>query len=191
MLVPEKIAFCLQCSGTKYRYFIWAKLSTAWRAGMVHSARSIALLLASLNAALPCECEKPSWIDWTIEISPWGPPPCVEFCSVCSQSTCRIFEWAITQPIVQCARRSLTSYRPVMHTCSYFGARVRHRNMPRGTARALQQVPQHFDNARANGLIFMKHLVQRKSQWPSGIFFLLLAQKQVQICFRSPHFAQR
>ena len=74
-LVPEKIAFCLQHSGTKYRYFIWAKRSTALRTAMVHSARSIALLLASFDVVLPSEREKPSWIDWKIEISPsmrWG-----------------------------------------------------------------------------------------------------------------------
>ena len=59
-LVPEKIAFSLQRSGTKYRCFIWAKRS--------HSARSIALLLASCDVVLPSEREKPSWIDWTIEI---------------------------------------------------------------------------------------------------------------------------
>ena len=52
-LVPEKIAFCLQRSETKYRYFIWAKRSTAWRAVMVHSAGCIALLLASFDVALP------------------------------------------------------------------------------------------------------------------------------------------
>ena len=48
-LVPEKIAFCLQRSGTKYRCFIWAKRSTARRAVMVHSARRITLLLASFD----------------------------------------------------------------------------------------------------------------------------------------------
>ena len=36
-LVPEKIAFCLQLSGSKYRYFIWAKRRTARRSVMVHS----------------------------------------------------------------------------------------------------------------------------------------------------------
>ena len=74
-LVPEKIAFCLQHSGTKYRYFIWAKRSTTRRAAMVHSARRSALLLASFDVALPSERKEPSWIDWKIEISPsmcWG-----------------------------------------------------------------------------------------------------------------------
>ena len=33
------------------------------------SARSVALLLASFDVALPSEREKPSWIDWRIEIS--------------------------------------------------------------------------------------------------------------------------
>ena len=56
----------------KYWYYIWAKWSTALRAVMVHSVRRIALLLASLCVALPShgELKKPSWIDWTIEISP-------------------------------------------------------------------------------------------------------------------------
>ena len=49
-------------------------------------------------------------------------------------------------------------------------------------------------------LTFIKHLVQRKSQFPCGMLFLRLAQKQVQIWgrrfssivgFRSPNFAQR
>ena len=37
-----------------------------------------------------------------------------------------------------------------MHTCSHFGARVRCSDMMRETARAQQQVPQHFDGALAN-----------------------------------------
>ena len=51
---------CLQHSETKYRYFIWAKRSTALSAVMVYSARRIALLLASFNVALPSERENPS-----------------------------------------------------------------------------------------------------------------------------------
>ena len=39
-LVPEKISFCLQHSGTKYQYFIWAKRSTAGRVVMAHSTCS-------------------------------------------------------------------------------------------------------------------------------------------------------
>ena len=57
-LVPEKIAFCLQRSGTKYWYFIWAKCAV-----MVRSALRITLLLASFDVALPSEREKSSWID--------------------------------------------------------------------------------------------------------------------------------
>ena len=52
-IVHEKIAFCLQRSGTKYRYFIWAKRSTARHPAMVRSARSIALILASFDVSLP------------------------------------------------------------------------------------------------------------------------------------------
>ena len=69
LLVPEKISSCLQRSGTKYRFLMWAKRSTALHAVMVHSARCIVLLLASFDVALPSEREKPSWISWTIEIS--------------------------------------------------------------------------------------------------------------------------
>ena len=53
----------------KYWCFIWAKRSTARCSVMVHSALIIGLLLASFNVALHSEREKPSWIDWTIEIS--------------------------------------------------------------------------------------------------------------------------
>ena len=127
-LAPEKIAFCLQHSGTKYRYFIWAKRSTALCAVMVHSARSIALLLASFDVALPSEREKPSWIDWTIEIFPsmrWV---------LLGRFPARRSRFRASHHSTYCARRSLTSYRPVVHTCSHFGARVRRRHMPRGTA---------------------------------------------------------
>ena len=122
---------------------------------MVHFARCIALLFA-----LPSEREKPSWIDWTIEIPPsthW-----VLLGRVGSPRTARIFEWAITQPSVRrCARRSLTSYPPVVHTCSHFGARVRRRHkLPHETTRAPPQVPQCFDGALA-GCSYYLHIVWR------------------------------
>ena len=60
MTCTEKIAFCLQRSGTKYRYFIWAKWCTALRAVMVHSERGIVLLLASFDVDLPSESKKQS-----------------------------------------------------------------------------------------------------------------------------------
>ena len=147
-LEPEKIAFCLQRSETKYRYFIWAKPSTALRAVMVHSACRIALLLASFDVALPSEREKPSWIDWTIEISPsmrlvllcWFPVRRSHF-RVSHHATC-------------CVRRSFTSYRTVVHIFSHFDARIRRSYMLRETARASPQVRQHFNCARANGFLF-------------------------------------
>ena len=120
---------------------------------MVHSARSIALLLASFDVALPSESKKPSWIDWTIEISPskrWG---------LLGRSPARMSHIWASHHATYCARRSLTSYRPVVHTCSHFGARVRRRDMPRGTARAPQQVPQHFDGARADGSLYAPPVV--------------------------------
>ena len=130
-LAPEKIAFGLQRSGTKYRYFIWAKRSTscqalgerwwfALRAAMrPHlalisfiwlSSSSISLLLASFDVALPSESRKPSWIDWTIEISPstrwfllgWFPA--------------RRSRFRVSRRATYCARRSSTLYRPVVHT---------------------------------------------------------------------------
>ena len=147
-LVPEKIAFCLQHSGTKYRYFIWAKRSTAYCAAMVHSARCIALLLAPFDFTLPSEREKPSRIDWKIEISPhtrWV---------LLYLFPARMSHFRASHHATCCARRSLTSCRPVMHMCSYLGARVRCHDMPRGTARAPPQVPQHFDGAWANESLF-------------------------------------
>ena len=47
----------------KYRYFIWAKRSTALCTVMIHSACSIVLLLASFDVLLPSESKKQSWID--------------------------------------------------------------------------------------------------------------------------------
>ena len=46
----------------------------------------------------------------------------------------------VSRRATYCARQSLTLYRPVVHTYSHFGARVRRRDMPRGTARAPPQV---------------------------------------------------
>ena len=147
-LLLEKIAFCSQHSRTKYRYFIWAKQSIARRAVMVHSARSIAPLLALFDVALTSLREKPSWIDWTIEIFPlthWG---------LLGRFPARRLRFRVSHRATCCVRWSLTSYRPVVHTCSHFGARVRRRHMPRETARAPPQVPQHFDGARANRSLF-------------------------------------
>ena len=80
---------------------------------MVHSARSIELLLASFDVALPSEREKQSWIDWTIEISPSAhlsvPREQVAFSSEQSRN-------------LLCA----------VHMCSHFGARVHRRHIPVG-----------------------------------------------------------
>ena len=109
--------------GTKYRYFIWAERSTARCAVMVHSERRIALLSASLNAALPSEPEKPSWIDWTIEIF----PPHVEVARVVprAQLAGRVFEWAIMQSI-QVVRDDPYAARDRAATCCA-RPRARHR----------------------------------------------------------------
>ena len=72
---------CFQRCMTKYWYFTWDKRSTARRAVMVHSTRRIALILASFKVALPSKSKKPSWIDWTIKISPRAlGPPHIIFC---------------------------------------------------------------------------------------------------------------
>ena len=77
-------------------------------------------LISFIDVALPSEREKPCWLDWTIESSPstrW-------VCSVGSPRAGRVSERAIMQPFVRDdVGRSLTSYRPVVHTCSHFGAR--------------------------------------------------------------------
>ena len=111
-------------------YFIWAKWSTARRAVMVYSARSITLLLASFDVALTSEREKLSWIDWTIKIS-----PCTHW-FLLGLFLARMLHFRASHHTTYCARRSLTSYRPVMHACSHFGARVCRRHMMRETALA-------------------------------------------------------
>ena len=61
-----------------------------------HSVRSIALSFASFYVGLPSEGKKPSWIDWTIEISPstrW-------FLLCWFPQACHVFKWAIAQPFV-------------------------------------------------------------------------------------------
>ena len=96
---------------------LWDKISILYLGQMEHcSVRGdgslcarIALLLASFDVALPSEREKPRF-----------PPPRVEFYSVSSPRAGRVFEWAITQPVVlvdpwhhidQLCIRALTSAR--------------------------------------------------------------------------------
>ena len=104
--------------------------------------------IASFDVALPSESEKPSWIDWTIEISPstrW---------ILLGLFHARMSRCRVSHDATYCARRSLISYRPVVHTCSHFCALIHRRHMPRGTPRAPPQVPQNFDCARSNGSLF-------------------------------------
>ena len=63
-LVPEKNCILLAAFLDKI------PLSTAWHAMMVYSVRSIVLLLASFDVALPSKREKLSWIAWIIKVSP-------------------------------------------------------------------------------------------------------------------------
>ena len=69
-LVPEKIAFSLQWSGTKYWYFIWAKQCTARRTVMVHSHHFMSRY--RVNARNQAE---------STELSKFT-PPCAGFCWV-------------------------------------------------------------------------------------------------------------
>ena len=76
------------------------------------------------------------------------PPPSVEVCSVGSPRAGRVFEWAITQPIVRD-----DPWHHIVQLC--IRARTSARTFAAATCcarpRALPQVPQHFDGARANG----------------------------------------
>ena len=105
---------------------------------MVQSACSITLLSVSFDFALPSEGKDSSWIDWTIEIFP----------SIRSVLLylfpAHMSRFRVSNHTTYCARRSLTSYRPVVHTCSHFGVRVRLSHMPRGTAHTAAAGPSTF-----------------------------------------------
>ena len=120
----------LQSSETKHWCFILAKRSTAQRAVKAQSARRVALLLATFDVVLPSEREKPSWIDWTIKIF-----PSTRWVSL-DRFPARKSRFWVSHHATYCAHRSLTSYRPVVHTCSRFGACFRHRHLLSETARA-------------------------------------------------------
>ena len=99
-LFLKKLRSACSCNAAfwdKIFIFHLGQRSPALRTVMIHSVRSIALLLASFDIALPIEREKPSWITRTIRI----PPPRVEFCSVSSMLSGCVSEWAITQPILR------------------------------------------------------------------------------------------
>ena len=126
---------CFQRCMTKYWYFTWDKRSTARRAVMVHSTRRIALILASFKVAIPSKSKKPSWIDWTIKIFPRAlnilffarsvPLAHNAFSSEPSRNLLCVTILGIISTSGCCA--SVLSLR---------GARVRRRNMSRGTERA-------------------------------------------------------
>ena len=147
--------------------------------------------------------EKPSWIDWTIEISPSWPSTSESTLWVLDgRFPARMSHFRGSHHTTYCARRSLTSYRPVMHKCSHIGATTQaellkkwrfsqfllgwfprwSRGITRGFESSAAQSVEHDD-----WLTFMKHLVERKSQFPCGILFLHLAQKHVRIWGR--HFS--
>ena len=81
-----------------------AQLGERW---LTTSARSIALLLASFDVVLPSEREKPSWIDWRIEIS-----PSTRWVLLSRFPAHRLHFW-VSHHDTYCALRSFTSYRPV------------------------------------------------------------------------------
>ena len=112
--------------GQNMNISFWA----ARRAVMVHSVTSIALLLASFDIAPPSDREKPSWIDWTIEISPFARWVLLGWFPA------RRSRFRVSHRAIYCARRSLTSYRPVMHMCSHFGERCHRSHMMCETAAA-------------------------------------------------------
>ena len=116
----------------------WGKISIFHLGQTEHS-------LASFDVALPKEHEKPSWIDWTREIS----------LSTCSVLLCWIPTLRSCPHATYRAQRSLTSYRPVVHMCSHFSERVHRRQVLHETVSAPPQVPLHFDCARANGSLFV------------------------------------
>ena len=118
-----------------------AQLGAPWWSTLRAASRSYWLF----DFALPSEHENLSWIDWIIEISPstrW-----VLFAA-------RKSHIRASHHTTYYARRSLTSYQPVVHTCSHFCARVRRRHMLRKTARVPPQVPQYFEGVWANGFLF-------------------------------------
>ena len=113
------------------------------------------------------------------------PPPLVEFCSVGSPPrAASMLQFRESHHATYCVRRSLTSYQPVMHMFSHFGARVCRRHMMRATACVQQQVPQHFDGVRENGSLFAPpnelHIVLiavnlLNSYYHSQLVFIVLA----------------
>ena len=111
---------------------------------MVHSERRV--LLASFDVALPSEREKPSWITWTIEIS----PPHVQLVELGSPHAGHVVEWAITKPIVSDDPWHHIDQLYVRALACSHGARATARSPPPHAAqdrRAPLKVPQHFDGA--------------------------------------------
>ena len=112
------------------------------------STQRAVLLLASFDVALLSKRENPSWINWIIETSSsmhwvW-----------LRRFPVRRSRFQASHHSTYCGRLSSTSYRPVVHTCSHFGARVRCRHMLCEIVLVPLQVLQHFDAAQGNGSLF-------------------------------------
>ena len=93
------------------------------------------------------------WIAWTIEIFPsilWV---------LHGQFPARRSRFRVSHHATWCARRSLTSYRPVVRTWSHFDARFRRRKMLRETARAPPQVPNILRAREPMGLFSRRKLL--------------------------------
>ena len=98
------------------------------------------------------------WIAWTIEIFPsilWV---------LHGQFPARRSRFRVSHHATCCARRSLTSYWPVVCTWSHFDARFRRRNMLRETARAPPQVPNILTACEPMGLSSRSKLLLLASQ---------------------------
>ena len=147
------------------------------------------------------EREKPGWIDWTSRF----PPPHVEFCSVRSpRAPLRRSRFRVRHHTTYCARRSLSSYQPVMHTCCHFGANFRRCHMLRETARAAAghstfwrrtcQWVSHRAPPRLVALTsFTSYDADKRTQeselnrWKNRVFLILLGQSPP---YRTPRWSQ-
>ena len=113
---------------------------------MVHSARRIALLLASFDVALVKErnqAESTELRDFPLHTLSFA-----RSVPLAHRSAGRVFEWAITQPIVRddpCHHINQLCIRAVTSARTFAAATCCAR------PRAPPQVTRHFDGARANG----------------------------------------
>ena len=127
-LVPEKIAFCLQRRRSGQNIDISfgpnRALLGAWWWSTPRSASHSKLLHLMLSYLVNARNQAE-----LTELSRFS-PPCVEFCLVGSQRRSRFW---VSHHTTYCTLRSLTSYRPVVHT--YVLSLLRARSQPPRAAR--------------------------------------------------------